>query len=98
SDIYTLSLHDALPIFASDLMGIEIAVGALLHAPGNVDVEGERRELREPHTGRRCRDDDAHGWTPSFSLASSRRSALPRWLTRFRSEEHTSELQSLAYL
>src|SRR5207247_4325228 len=81
------------------LVGIEIAVVALLHAPGNMDVESEGREHAEPDAGGREDGDIAfpsspeEGWrpkaagvvrhqTPSFSFASSRRSALPRWLTR----------------
>src|SRR6266480_2592720 len=35
------------------LVGIEIAVGALLHAPGNVDVESEGRQHSEPDAGGR---------------------------------------------
>jgi len=38
---------------ASHLVGIEIAVGALLHAPGDMNVEGERREHAKPDAGGR---------------------------------------------
>ena len=42
------------------LVGIEIAVRTFPHAPGNVDVERKRRELRQAHSGRRRREGDAH--------------------------------------
>src|SRR5687767_15988515 len=61
TEIYTLSLHDALPIFAAK---VAQEVGMLLE---NQDIHaGARQQEAEHHPGR--------------------------------SEEHTSELQSLAYL
>src|SRR2546425_8607483 len=72
TEIYTLSLHDALPIYTRHRAGAA--------APSAAPAGGERpARRRRPGRGRR----------------SSRRGsrAAPR-----RSEEHTSELQSLAYL
>src|SRR2546423_11083294 len=73
TEIYTLSLHDALPIYRA-------AARPRAHAPGRL------RSWRAAVSGRprraRCR-------------TAARRAYRP---TRPRSEEHTSELQSLAYL
>src|SRR2546425_8509676 len=71
TEIYTLSLHDALPIFHSE-------------------VRDERRRNR-------------HGAVGLLSRLEERREGAwqrhPRRVERMRrSEEHTSELQSLAYL
>src|SRR5687767_15726737 len=76
TEIYTLSLHDALPIFLSTHLDPR---GARLHRR---DLHRRRAlgdELQQPESGNRC---------PL---------ALPAQ-DRARSEEHTSELQSLAYL
>jgi len=49
------------------LVGIEVAIGALLHAPGQVDIEGKRRGEREfkprprPLAGREDGNDAGHG-------------------------------------
>src|SRR5205823_8511761 len=67
-EIYTLSLHDALPIWDAD-------------ADRRRQAEGRRRG------GDQCRCGEAGG-------SRDRWPARARW----RSEEHTSELQSLAYL
>src|SRR2546423_10295900 len=66
TEIYTLSLHDALPIFSMPVR-LEISIGSATHSP--------------PYSA-----------VSSFAVASHG-PAL-----RARSEEHTSELQSLAYL
>src|SRR5205823_14191532 len=66
-EIYTLSLHDALPISA----GNRNSSPRRTHAPGPGD--------RQPHLRH-----------PPFETDGGFR--------RYRSEEHTSELQSLAYL
>src|SRR5687767_15671436 len=70
TEIYTLSLHDALPIFH-------------LGDPQVLDV----------HVGRRQRE---HG-LPRAELPL-RQQVANRLDEEVRSEEHTSELQSLAYL
>src|SRR2546425_8794229 len=72
TEIYTLSLHDALPIFRAR---------PLLHLPGRKrwPAGTPRGVVRRPHD-------------PQLRRRSQ---SLPR---AQRSEEHTSELQSLAYL
>src|SRR5205823_15074563 len=81
TEIYTLSLHDALPILA--LVVAEKDVVARLQALDEVVLEQQRLRL-----GARRRDLGAG------DLREHHRRA--RGLLR--SEEHTSELQSLAYL
>src|SRR2546425_2276383 len=73
TEIYTLSLHDALPISC---------LGRLSESPCQVD-----RRRRLPIAG--CGTGDRQHMKPEV---------LARQLNRVRSEEHTSELQSLAYL
>src|SRR2546425_7269658 len=76
TEIYTLSLHDALPIFC--------------HArPG--------RGGRPHEAGDRTGPDDAAGSQAGDLRRAWRRSRV-HCLLLYRSEEHTSELQSLAYL
>src|SRR5687767_15693514 len=80
AEIYTLSLHDALPIFAGRV---------------RARVHGRRRrlELRTLPAGRRRLGD------AELALPVQRRAGAPaRRVVHRRSEEHTSELQSLAYL
>src|SRR5205823_13272372 len=92
TEIYTLSLHDALPIY-------EVAVAdgnggdehaherrAALAPPGG--VLRSRRSEQQPDCGERERD--AREFIGREGLAVEKH--------RERSEEHTSELQSLAYL
>src|SRR5205823_11002132 len=83
TEIYTLSLHDALPIYHKQQ----------LHDLGHADhlrqLRSDRRQQRERHRAYRAGHHIAH--LPEGQLARHR--ARPR-----RSEEHTSELQSLAYL
>src|SRR5205823_12721356 len=79
--IYTLSLHDALPICT-----------VLAATPGS-DLPAGGRGRGYAAAGRRA--------LPSAGLRDWRQRRLPRpWLRpgNRRSEEHTSELQSLAYL
>src|SRR2546425_13028023 len=64
TEIYTLSLHDALPIYE---LGLVDVVRPLLQQAEPLDL-------------------------------GSRGAARLAWLQQMRSEEHTSELQSLAYL
>src|SRR5205823_13176822 len=71
---YTLSLHDALPIFNAE------------HADSGRDDQGCNVGLDRIHPGEQANPQD---------LAEH---ALLQILRVGRSEEHTSELQSLAYL
>src|SRR2546423_11462304 len=68
TEIYTLSLHDALPILSSAFMGSEQLTTTL----------PER--------------------SPAWLSTSSTRDLSGKVVVSCRSEEHTSELQSLAYL
>src|SRR5205085_9877148 len=75
SDLYTLSLHDALPISHPAPQSLPAPCsreGCLPHAPAAWPHRG-RAHHRLPHCGR-------------------------MWQTAFRSEEHTSELQSQSNL
>src|SRR5436853_1261109 len=71
--LYTLSLHDALPIWGN------------LLAPSS---EGQLRALRAAYR--------AAGWSPHDAVADGRAGGVA--LDQVRSEEHTSELQSLRHL
>ncbi len=62
------------------LVRIEVAVGALLHAPGQVHVERERRQRGEANLAHVAKHGRAHR---ACSRSSSLRSAWPRWLMRF---------------
>src|SRR5205823_14817634 len=75
TDIYTLSLHDALPICLN---------------------EGKcRPNAGDKPDGNSYRDSNSqHGCSPSAAQATCPRKGS----SHVRSEEHTSELQSLAYL
>src|SRR2546423_10771198 len=74
TEIYTLSLHDALPICVDD---VDAVVGPLGGGGGRRDRDAALLLLLHP----------VH-----------RRGALVDLADLVRSEEHTSELQSLAYL
>src|SRR5205823_13932319 len=86
TEIYTLSLHDALPIFGADLgvprTGEAAAAGLLAREDVIIDRPFGARHLIE-HL-----DAIAVG----VAQIDAERDAV------IRSEEHTSELQSLAYL
>src|SRR5687767_15681138 len=79
TEIYTLSLHDALPILRGDLLGHR-----------RVDPLARRESRLSPAVpgGRGDRDGAVLAALPVRPLGPGVR----------RSEEHTSELQSLAYL
>src|SRR5205823_11730280 len=82
--LYTLSLHDALPIFASCARAGSLPVGCTT-SPGG---DGATSTSEPPGCTWRPR---SAGCPPSVA-------ALPQAFPKSRSEEHTSELQSLAYL
>src|SRR5205823_7773905 len=91
-DIYTLSLHDALPISDRGLPALatdDLAV----HAHGTAD----RRPRRPDRDGRRLAADADPG-DPVRVQADLRGRHRHPPRRDLRSEEHTSELQSLAYL
>src|SRR5205823_13510657 len=76
TDIYPLSLHDALPIYDVGIGDVRPALGALLLGGRDRRVLARVADL---HRGR-------HRHPSRHALRGAR------------SEEHTSELQSLAYL
>src|SRR5205823_11131038 len=88
-ETYTLSLHDALPIFCSRTRSAGVMGRA--GVPGWVG-RCEGMPTGEPQRGH---------IDLRAAMASRARSRLPQLQTNLidmRSEEHTSELQSLAYL
>src|SRR5690606_41444615 len=90
--IYTLSLHDALPIYR--FLGRHALYGGTLRRSGG-RVDGDRRARRPvPHTQTPA---TGAGYRPlgrEMHPGDRRRPKLPRTSVPFRSEEHTSELQS----
>src|SRR5205823_13784401 len=97
SDVHTLSLHDALPIlYTSDV------TPAAPRAP----KDGIARRLRQNFAVRATTADQIEiGGKPLPAKNASTTKWMPkatipgsRITKRVRSEEHTSELQSLAYL
>src|SRR5687767_15488770 len=87
TDIYTLSLHDALPILILELL--EVA---------EVQREASHGAVRDfPHGDRRSCE-MFHKPTPRPNPRQRAHDAARRTRRDPRSEEHTSELQSLAYL
>src|SRR5205823_14347586 len=86
--LHPLSLHDALPIFPGAFGGKGPGFGAFLIIAG----EGiERIDLRNPGRTSKHRPAGRDG-------VVVRRPLRGQVLVIIRSEEHTSELQSLAYL
>src|SRR3712207_7101136 len=83
TEIYTLSLHDALPIWAAHRAGRRSPRGPRPRAPG-------RRSARRPPAA-------SPRWTPRLPPELGVE-GLPQRLAEERSEEHTSELQSRQYL
>src|SRR2546425_3270039 len=75
TEIYTLSLHDALPICAS-----------------SGDSPLARQRSSKPVEQSKCHV------VAQFSTGATILRSLNDWRMPLRSEEHTSELQSLAYL
>src|SRR5205823_6896696 len=91
TEIYTLSLHDALPISQHCAVADHPCIGFFVDhlrcraAPDQRMKSGDRA----------ARDRDEDEW---IELARNDRTAAADELHHDRSEEHTSELQSLAYL
>src|SRR5205823_13598960 len=89
SHTYTLSLHDALPIFHESFVQKAIARGGGTRAHGfRIEADAVLVERLRRHAVMILRQQvgDGPAEVPEKTVA------------RFRSEEHTSELQSLAYL
>src|SRR5205823_12896424 len=78
--LYTLSLHDALPIFPGKISTVDLTTGTFTKFTG-VGLGDVNGLAVDPATGTACTTTEI-----DFSVEF------------YRSEEHTSELQSLAYL
>src|SRR5205823_15109273 len=97
TQLYTLSLHDALPISADTRSARSVpSVSATARVRLRSSLQGPAKVLNRPATK-----------SPSHSAALPtifgyrewrNASRCPRPISCIRSEEHTSELQSLAYL
>src|SRR5205823_10770660 len=89
--IYTLSLHDALPIYRSASLrgGAASGRGGARSTPGGSEPGPRQRRARPGATGVGA---DAGEALPRAAREGPDRAGAVR------SEEHTSELQSLAYL
>src|SRR5205823_7083936 len=83
---YTLSLHDALPISAATPAGLLLPIQNPPQAPYSSPIFSFYPHLQLPYS--------LH-WNASIEQSLGRSQALT---VSYRSEEHTSELQSLAYL
>src|SRR5205823_13125953 len=91
TQIYPLSLHDALPIFHKSR-----ATGRWKPTPRSILPAADKSaNPARAHRAERLRRSLPIGTARTHSPASSRASTCRR---HSRSEEHTSELQSLAYL
>src|SRR5205823_13895925 len=98
TEIYTLSLHDALPIYPSDMGGFN-EVTLMLKGDG---VWSRMKHEGGPHRVQRVPVTESQG---RIHTSSATVTVLPEAEEveveidpNDRSEEHTSELQSLAYL
>src|SRR5205814_9403751 len=92
TDIYTLSLHDALPILLVLLRTVN-CTRALKKPPG-VHTHGSLMTMPEPtiSTSPAVQGSVLKSLANAAAALSARRAVAPR------SEEHTSELQSLRHL
>src|SRR5687767_15782358 len=90
TEIYTLSLHDALPIFHPDVLHVlEESLREVFGNASSIHKEGQRaRQVIE----------NARESVAGLIVAAARDVVFTSGGTESRSEEHTSELQSLAYL
>src|SRR5205823_8123234 len=94
TDIYPLSLHDALPIYlkgASRPAGSNEKYPALLRIDTVNDMTADDARLRP-------RFEELTPLFPDEKLPLEVLGDTNNMVARIRSEEHTSELQSLAYL
>src|SRR5205823_13347286 len=97
TQVCTLSLHDALPILGDvDEDAERVDLGHLEQAVRSAgDGRWRRRDVVD---GAPCRDQRAHVDVALDHRAAERGDDALKRGQRQRSEEHTSELQSLAYL
>src|SRR5205823_10524441 len=94
AELYTLSLHDALPIWPED-QGADV-----MRPSGRVGRDHHQHlRLADPERSGRLRLHSDHHLSRHAVLRSGGAAREPAGrLDLHRSEEHTSELQSLAYL
>src|SRR5258708_9612010 len=94
TEIYTLSLHDALPIFP--ICGLRVLFivewAAAAHDRKNREIVGFWRGIRIPFQGKRI------PWIGACWLATAKGDNEVPEEHQNRSEEHTSELQSPDHL
>src|SRR5205085_11791961 len=93
TDIYTLSLHDALPICRVDGEQVDVGVAVQLHTEQRVHFIGDPVVVHDVQRlgvlGQRHRN---------FQVFRLRKVQNGQILLALRSEEHTSELQSQSNL
>src|SRR5690606_39976833 len=85
SEPHTLSLHDALPIWASNSSSVISSLSALTDAAGDAATGGATFAAGSPCKASRSFSNSSSVMSPSPLTAAS---------PTARSEEHTSELQS----
>src|SRR5205823_10794088 len=97
TSIYTLSLHDALPIFATMSHACINAAAVGIKAADDHVVEADKcsEHAHRRDQPKRCISGDGKSQANHIGLT---RPPIAVQNRRRRSEEHTSELQSLAYL
>src|SRR5205814_5394047 len=88
ASIYTLFLHDALPILDSTLVGVPVDARS--------DTTGRMKELETFSQYHSATASSTEGGAYSQSEVGGR--VFPQIENKHRSEEHTSELQSLRHL
>src|SRR5205823_14782550 len=97
SDFYTLSLHDALPILVVGVLVVFTA--AIIPTKNNPEPIRRGLDLKGgTHLVMRVNVGDALRLEVDQAIESLKNQSAKNNLPVPRSEEHTSELQSLAYL
>src|SRR5205814_3787737 len=91
ADIYTLSLHDALPIYLA-------STAAAKNVPKSYREFLARQALSLAEAFGRGVKDKPFTHVADLAATESYRRGLPLTTASVRSEEHTSELQSLRHL
>src|SRR5205823_9980060 len=98
TEIYTLSLHDALPISSRVIAITATATNATQNSVASVTYRDAMAVSIPPTCWRPTPTSAADMSTKSPMPIQGARSVHFRFALHKRSEEHTSELQSLAYL